>query len=157
MALEDPILVTAPSGDTVTIADSAAAIEGLTPAEIAALPSIGVTGITSLDASVTLLPLQAEALAAASIQITVPHGDTVTTDYAYDLTATEIEALTPAEIAAIGANGYTSIVSTDASVILQPLQAQALTKRLAPSYRAGWAIPSRLTMPTASPPQRSRP
>ena len=127
IALEDPILVTVPLGDTVTIADSAADIEGLTPAEITALPSIGVTAITSLDASVTLLPLQAEALAAASIEITVPPGDSVTTSYAYDLTAAEIEALTPAEITAIGANGYTSIVSTDASVVLQPLQAQALT------------------------------
>ena len=111
-----------PPGDSVTTSYAydltAAEIEALTPAEITAIGANGYTSIVSTDASVVLQPLQAQALTNTSLQLTVPVGDTVTTDYTYDLAAAEIETLTPAAITAIAANGYTSIASTDGLVVL---------------------------------------
>ena len=124
VAFEDasPLGVTAPTGDSVTVSDTAANIESLTAAEITALPATGVTAIAATDASVTLTLAQAVALEGASLKVTVPTGDTVT------LTATVayIEALTPAEIAALASIGVTTIAATNGSVVLTVPQALAI-------------------------------
>ena len=80
VALENILLVIAvPAGDTVTISDTQAAIKQLTGQQLAALPSIGVTGFAG---STTLSVAQAVALETAAngkpLKLKVPSGDTLT-------------------------------------------------------------------------------
>jgi autotransporter passenger strand-loop-strand repeat protein len=119
---EFPLPITVPMGDTVTIADTAANIEGLTAGDIGQLSQIGFTRITATDAPVVLTLAAAEAFSAGRISLTAPIGDAVTVSD----TAVQIQALTGANIAALQAAGVTGILSTDASVTLSLTQAEAL-------------------------------
>ncbi len=122
LALEEPITLTVPAGDTVTVSDTAGAIETLTAAQIAELPVIGFTGITATDASVVLTVAQASALESAGLAISVPSGDTVSIA---DIAA-QIEKLTASQIATLPAAGVTAIAATDAAVVFSIAQAMAL-------------------------------
>ena len=115
------IIVDAPSGDTVTIADTAADIEALTLTEIAGLPAVGVTAIAATDASVQLTVAQAVALEQAGIAVTAPSGDTVTISD----TAVDIENMSKYQIAGLPAIGVSGVTATDASVVLDVEQALA--------------------------------
>jgi hypothetical protein len=95
------VAVTAPSGDSVTLADNAADIALMSPTQLTELPSIGVTAITVTDQSVTLSIAQALALYGV-VPISVPTGDQIIISD----TETAIDSLTPttlAELASIGA------------------------------------------------------
>jgi hypothetical protein len=115
--------VSAPSGKTVTLSDTAANIETLTTAEIAGLKAIGVTAVAANDVSVALSVAQAAAVEAAALKVSAPSGKTVTLSD----TAVDIETnLTASEIAGLKAVGITGIAATDASVTLTVTQAIAL-------------------------------
>jgi hypothetical protein len=128
VALEDPVFVTIPPGDTVTIADSAADIAAMTATQLRDLPTIGVTAITATDASVVLTVAQAEALEspvaasgpAPAITVSAPAGNTVTVADA----AATIAGLTTSQIAALASIGVTA-VTVDLGAILDLTVAQA--------------------------------
>ena len=104
----------APSGDTVTIADTAADIEALTlTGRHPGLPAVGVTAIAATDASVQLTVAQAVALEQAGIAVTAPSGDTVTISD----TAVDIENMSKYQIAGLPAIGVSGVTATDASVV----------------------------------------
>ena len=142
MALEDPVFVTAPAGDTVTIADTAADIAAMTAAQLRDLPTIGVTAITATDASVLLTVAQAEALEspvavsgpAPAIPVSVPTGDTVTVADA----AATIAGLNTSQIAALASIGVSAVAVDDATILdltvaqATALEAQGITADLAP-------------------------
>jgi autotransporter passenger strand-loop-strand repeat protein len=101
-----PLVVAAPTGDTVTIADTAANIESLTAPEITPLPATGVSAVVATDASVQFTVAQALAFEGASVAVTAPAGDTVTisdTEAVIDTLTAEQIALLPA----IGVSGIT--------------------------------------------------
>ncbi len=98
------VTISAPIGDTVTLADNAGAIMDMTAAQLGGLSAIGVTGVTVLDESLTLTVAQALALF-DPIPITVPAGDTVTI---MDSEA-NVDALTPSEVAGLAAIGVNAI------------------------------------------------
>ena len=101
IALEDPMTVVAPAGDTVTLSDTAAAIEALTAAEIAAAGSVGFTNLVATDASLQFTVAQALAIEFANLHVSVPQGDAATV---VDSSA-NLATLTSAEIAALAALG----------------------------------------------------
>ena len=51
IALGDPVSISVPTGDSVTIVDSEAAIEALTQVQIAQFAALGITGIAAADVS----------------------------------------------------------------------------------------------------------
>jgi hypothetical protein len=102
-ALEDPVDIVVPIGDTVTLADSAAAIEALMPGQIEALQTIGFTNLEATDASLQFTVAQALAVDLANLGVGVPRGDTASVVDTPDNLAT----LTPSEIAALDALGVT--------------------------------------------------
>jgi hypothetical protein len=104
-------------GDKVEIADTAANIQTLTSAQISSLDGTGVSSITTTDVQVELTGRQAVALESAGLAVSDP---TVTD------TAANIESLTAAQIAQLGATGVTGIISTTGSVVLSVAQALAL-------------------------------
>ena len=115
--------VTAPSGSEVTLTAPKASVSNLTPATIAGLPALGVSGIVSTNGSVTIDVAQALALEGADLAITVPSGDSVTLS---DL-ASNLAALTPSQIDALPATGVSGVtVSNGANLDLSAAQAQAL-------------------------------
>jgi hypothetical protein len=116
------ILVSAPSGDTVTISDTAAHLEGLTATKIGGLTAIGVTGLVSSNATVALRVAQAKALETAGIAVSAPSGDTVTISD----TAAHLEGLTASKIGGLTAIGVTGLVSTNANVSYSPAQTAAI-------------------------------
>ena len=67
-----------PSGATGILCDTAANIEGLTPDQITALPTIGISEIESSDTSLSLTLAQASAAEGAGLSVVVPQGDNVT-------------------------------------------------------------------------------
>ena len=106
VALEQAgIAVTAPSGDTVTISDTAVDIENMSKYQIAGLPAIGVSGVTATDASVVLDVEQALAFEEVSIPITAPPGDSVSVSDSEQ----QVDTLTPAEVAALPSIGISDI------------------------------------------------
>ena len=111
----------APSGDVVTLSDTAANIEGLTAAQIGGLKAIGVTAIAATNASVSLTSAQAVALETAGLKVSAPSGDTVTLSD----TAANIDGLTPTQITGLDAIGVTGIIASGA-VILSVADAMAL-------------------------------
>ena len=111
----------APSGDVVTLSDTAANIEGLTAAQIGGLKAIGVTAIAATNASVSLTSAQAVALETAGLKVTAPSGDTVTLSD----TAANIDALTPTQVTGLEAIGVTGIIASGA-VMLSVADAMAL-------------------------------
>ena len=111
----------APSGDVVTLSDTAANIEGLTAAQIGGLKAIGVTAIAATNASVSWTSAQAVALETAGLKVSAPSGDTVTLSD----TAANIDGLTPTQITGLDAIGVTGIIASGA-VILSVADAMAL-------------------------------
>ena len=67
-----------PSGATGILCDTAANIEGLTPDQITALPTIGISEIQSSDTSLSSTLAQASAAEGAGLSVVVPQGDNVT-------------------------------------------------------------------------------
>ena len=128
-ALEDPVSVSVPAGNSIAILDYAANIATLTPAQLLALPAIGVTAIVSQDASVTLSVAQAEALenpdttvAGAVITVSAPQGYTV----GIGDRASAIAGMTAAQIKALPSVGVTTVTATTgAPVVLSVAQAEA--------------------------------
>jgi hypothetical protein len=116
------IAVSAPSGDTVTISDTAAHLEGLTASQIDGLTAIGATGLISTNASVALTVAQVEALETGGIAVSAPSGDTVMISH----TAAHLAALTANEISGLPAIGVTGLISDNASLALTVAQAEAL-------------------------------
>ena len=112
-----------PDGDTVGISDTAPIIEALTVGEIAQLKGDGIGSIAATGGSLQFDAAQAVALA-DPVKLTVPAGDSVTL---VD-TASDIEALSPADISGIGAIGFTGIDVTDAALTLDVAQALAILK-----------------------------
>ena len=77
-ALEtDGLAVSAPSGDVVTLSDTAAHVEALTPAQISDLETIGVAGIAATGASLALNAADAAAIETAGLTVSAPRGDAV--------------------------------------------------------------------------------
>jgi hypothetical protein len=96
--------VSGPDGEGLTLTDTAADIEDMSPAQLSDLTSIGVTAVTVTDGSITLSVAQALALY-DPVPISVPPGASV---IIADTTA-EIESLTPTEIAGLAAIGVNTI------------------------------------------------
>ena len=79
IALEtEGLKVSAPTGDFVTLSDTAANIATLTAAQIAGLEAIGVTAIVATNASVSLSVAQTSAVTTAGLSVGAPANDTVT-------------------------------------------------------------------------------
>jgi hypothetical protein len=127
--------LTVPTGHTVTLSDTAAQIEALTSGQIANLSNVvGITGIVATDSSVVLSMAQALALESAGLKLTVPAGDTVTLSDPAGLIGT----LAPSQLSGFAAAGGTGIAATDASLVLNAAQAQAVTQaHLAVTVPAG--------------------
>ena len=120
-----PILV--PSGDTVTLVDTASNIETLTPQEITNAKTIGVTQLTASDASLVFSIDQIKAIESLNgPPIGVPAGDTITI---VDMES-KIEALSQSDITSAKALGVTKINATNmtsGSMVLDAAQAMALS------------------------------
>ena len=114
--------IAVPSGDKITIADTAAHVETLTAVEIAGLTAIGVSGISATGSGVTLDVAQALALETAAVTLAVPSGDIA----AISDTAANIETLTASRIASLTTLHVTQIQATDASLTMTVAQALAL-------------------------------
>jgi len=99
-----PITVGAPPGDSVTLSDIAADIEGMQPSQISGLSALGITAVTATDTGLTLSVPQALAFY-DPLPITVPPGTTIVVAD----TEAEIASLTPTEISGLAALGVTEI------------------------------------------------
>ena len=115
------ISVAAPAGATAVVSDKAGDIGKLTGPEISALKQIGVTGIVSTNASITLNVAQALALEGLGWTIAVPSGDTIRVVDA----GSAIAGLTPTGIFDLVSIGVTSVTATGEAVTLSVLLAQA--------------------------------
>ena len=99
-------------------------IEGLSPAQMAALVTIGVSAIEiSRSEYIALTALQAAALSDTGISLIRSNGEPVS--LAVTGTAAHVEAWTPVEITALIADGLSSMTATDGPVILSVAQAVA--------------------------------
>ena len=117
------IPVSAPSGQTDLLSDTAAHLGGLTVSQINGLTAIGVTGVAvSSAANLTLTVAQAQALGANNLDVTPLTGHTVTISD----TAADIAALSAAQLAGFPAIGVTGLVSTDANISYTPDQTAAI-------------------------------
>jgi hypothetical protein len=94
IALEtEGLKVTVPTGDFVTLSDTAANIEKLTATQIAGLAAIGVTAIAATNASVSLSVAQTSAVNTAGLSVSAPANDAVTehnADGSYDIVYSSI-------------------------------------------------------------------
>ncbi len=117
------IPVSAPSGQTDLLSDTAVHLGGLTVSQINGLTAIGVTGVAvSSAANLTLTVAQAQALGANNLDVTPLTGHTVTISD----TAADIAALSAAQLAGFPAIGVTGLVSTDANISYTPDQTAAI-------------------------------
>ena len=109
-------------GYTLAVLDTAANIDGLTPAQINNLSVRGVLLLEASDTSVALTATDAVNLEAADMTVTAPSGSEVT------LTAPKasVSALATTTIAGLPALGVSGIVSTNGSVTITVAQALAL-------------------------------
>jgi len=119
--------VLVPSGDTVSIADTAANLDQLGGTDVETVaPLDSANRIVSTDGSVVLAVTTAEALEdtyiGTTIMIAVPAGDTVTLADA----AANIESMSAAQLAALTSIGVTAVDVTDQSLTLTVAQALAL-------------------------------
>lgn len=105
----------------VTVTDTAANIKSLTPAEIAGLTEIGVTGIIATDGPVALSVSEAVALETAGLRVSSTNSGAVTLSD----TAAHLDALTVAQIVELRAIGVQAII-TNAPVVFNVGQAAAL-------------------------------
>ena len=109
-----PIVVPPPF--TVTVDATAAAIAGLTAAELTDFNSDQVSAVVSTTGSVVLSINEALAYANADLPITVPFGDTVTVaDTASDI---EDQLVSQSEVDQLSSIGVSAIAATDASLQL---------------------------------------
>ena len=116
------ISLSAPSGDSVAIVDTAADIEALTTGEIASLASLHVSSVEASVASLTVSAAQAAAFGSAHIALSAPAADSVAV---FD-TAAHLEALTATQIAALPATGVDDLFSTNANVSYTAAQTAAI-------------------------------
>lgn len=106
------------ASDTVTLADTGAHLAALTTGQIAALASAGFDVIDATDGSLTLSLAQIDALGTMALTA----GNTVTAQG----TVAEIEALTPAQLAALATAGVDLLGPTNGEPMLSVAQGQAL-------------------------------
>ena len=134
------ITLPVPSGDIAAIADIAANIETLTPAQIASLTTLHVTQIKATDASVTLTVAQALALESAKVSLSLPTGDSaIVVD-----TAADLETLTAAQIASLSSTLHVSAVeASDTTLALTTGAGCGLRERAISLCRLLWALRSR--------------
>ena len=76
------ITLSAPIGDSVGVSDTAAHLEALTAAQIAALTGIGVGSLYSTNANVSYTATQTAAILASGLSVTAAGSDTVTENFA---------------------------------------------------------------------------
>ena len=74
--------MSAPSGDTVLISDTAAHLEGLTASQIDGLTAIGVTGLVSTNANVSYTSAQTAAILSSGLSVSAAGSYTVTENFA---------------------------------------------------------------------------
>jgi hypothetical protein len=116
-ALEPSLRIIAPSGDTVYLQDTAAALSAMSAAQFAGLVAIGITAVYWTTSPLVLSAAQALGLPGNNGFQTLTVADT----------AANIELLQPAQIAALKADGVTGItVTSGGPLVLSVLQAQAL-------------------------------
>ncbi|MEZ0171745.1 hypothetical protein [Microvirga sp. TS319] len=115
---DSPIRLTA--GDSVTLSDTGENISALTPAQIF---SLGIKGLDRIDVTDNQLVLNADQAAfLAETSIDFARGDGVTVAD----TGLNIAALTPGQIAVLGAMGVDTLVATDNRIDLSAVQFAAL-------------------------------
>ena len=114
------IALGAPIGDSVGVSDTAAHLEALTVAQIAALKGAGITRLVSNNGAVKFTVAQAIALESAGVTVSAPGASVTLSD-----TAVNLRTLTTAEIARLPALGFAGVTSTNASVALTVPQALA--------------------------------
>ncbi len=110
--------VTLDAGDTVTLADTGAALRGLSTTALAALGANGIDAIHATNNAVSFSQAQLDALATASVALTA--ADTVT----FADSATHLQALTAAQITAYIAQGV-DVFHTNSGSILVFSESQA--------------------------------
>jgi len=76
------MVVTAPTGDTVQIYDTATNLENLTTGQIDGLTAIGVTGLVSTNANVSYTSAQTAAILSSGLNVSAAGSYTVTENYA---------------------------------------------------------------------------
>jgi len=115
--------ISVPSGDKITVSDTAANVQALTPGQITALPGIGVTAVSVSSASnVTLTVAQAVAFETSKVTLSLHSGDyAILSDV-----AANIATLTATQIAGLTALHVTQIQATDTTAKLTVAQALAL-------------------------------
>ena len=96
-----------------THADTAANLEALTPTDIAALEGTGVQLLVSTDAPLSFSAAQAQAIAAATLDISAPSGDSVTIADS----GAQLSTLTVSNWTALIAGGVTAVTDTDSGAI----------------------------------------
>jgi hypothetical protein len=116
------VKLSAPNGDSVDVAATAAAIEALTTVQIAGLGSSHVSAIEASDASLVLTAAQAVAFETAHIALSAPSGDSVSVSD----TAAHLQALTAAEISGLPKLGVAGLNATNANVMFSAAQTSAL-------------------------------
>ena len=119
-----------PAGDSVTVRDTATAIEALTTSEIATLPSTGVTAVDAQAGSLSLTIAQAEAFTAAGLAVAPGTGGTLS------ITGYLSPSITPTQIASFVALGATQFISIG-EVLLSAAQLAALEPHLVVTATGG--------------------
>ena len=118
----NPGSANAPAGDSYVLVDTAFDIESVTSTAIIAAEALGLRGIISSDASVSLSVAQSEALE-GSVFVTVPSGASVSL---VDI-ASAIETMTPQQIAGLASLGITTITTANTSVVFDWADVAALS------------------------------
>ena len=114
------IRLLAPIGDTVGMSDTAAHLQALTVAQIAALPSAGITQLVSTNGAGKFSVAQTAALETAGVTVSAPGAVVTLSD-----TAANLATLTAGQIAELPALGFAGVTSTNASVALDVAQTLA--------------------------------
>ena len=117
---EENDTVSAPSGDTVTVDENAAYISALTPTELDAIGSSGVTAIVATNVDQVSVYNYLTNLFGTETSAPAPY-----TSYGISDSAADIESLTPEQIAAMPAADVYSVTAGDMSLILNAPQAVA--------------------------------
>ena len=120
---EENDTVSAPSGDTVTVDENAAYISALTPTELDAIGSSGVTAIVATNVDPISVSYYLKNLFGTESTAPAP-----CTSYGISDSAADIEglaSLTPEQIAAMPAADVYSVTASDMSLILNAPQAVA--------------------------------
>ena len=127
---------------TITISDTAANIEKLTPTQIATLHQIGVNQITATGGSVGLTAAEAVALENQIISVSAPTGSLVTVSD----TAANLQAMTTTQIYGLGMVGATGLSSTNANVTFNAAQTLAIVEaKLSVSAAGTYSVTEKFT------------